>query len=84
MSETPLSSTAANRDGPTLLEISGGGGGTQSLTCGWSDGFGTGQVACAGDHCSMTTMSAGGNTYNGITCYSGTTPLHTDNYRLGE
>lgn len=52
-SESSASTAALDRD-YTLLVIGGsGGGGTQTLTCGWSDGYGTGQVACAGDHLSL-------------------------------
>ncbi|MDX1912890.1 MAG: hypothetical protein SFV22_15465 [Saprospiraceae bacterium] len=77
-SEISVPSPSSDRN-PTLQVI--GDGGTQSLTCGWSDGYGSGQVACAGDHCALTTMTISGTTYVGITCYADDVPLHTDNYR---
>jgi hypothetical protein len=80
MSETSVSSPEIDRNGATLL-VYGGGGSQQSLTCGWSDGYGSGQVACAGTHCALSSYSSGGSTYTGITCFNNDVPLHTDNYR---
>lgn len=82
VSEITVPSIAVDRDDPTLL-VQGipGGSGTNALTCGWSDGYGTGQVPCAGTVCELATITVGGITYVGITCYNGTVPLHTDNYR---
>lgn len=82
LSEITVPSSAVDRDDPTLL-VQGipGGSGTNALTCGWSDGFGSGQVLCEGNNCSTATMTIGGITYIGITCLNGTVPLHTDNYR---
>ncbi len=79
--EISVPSPAIDRSDPTLLVI-GSPGTTESLTCGWSDGSGTGQVPCAGDHCALSTMSLPtGGTATGITCWAGAIPLHTDNYR---
>ena len=82
VSEISVPSSAVDRDDPTLLiQGSPGGSGTETLTCGWSDGYGTGQVLCEGNNCSLATMTIGGITYVGIICLNGTVPLHTDNYR---
>lgn len=78
VSETSVHSPAVDRD-YTLLETDGG---TVSFGCGWSDGYGSGQVPCAGTRCALATMTLpGGNVVVGIACFNGAMPLHTDNYR---
>ena len=76
-------SSVLDRDGgggdPTVVQIFDGPD-SQNLTCKWDDGYGT-AVSCEGDHCALSSYSSGGNTYTGITCFDGSTPLHTDNYR---
>lgn len=82
LQEISAPSPALDRGGDYNLQVIGGPGTTESLTCGWSDGFGSGQVGCAGDHCTLSTMTLPtGGTATGITCWNGTVPLHTDNYR---
>ncbi|MBN8680647.1 MAG: hypothetical protein J0M29_20655 [Chitinophagales bacterium] len=79
--EVNASNKTEDRGDATLL-VTGGSGGTE-LSCGWSDGYGSGQVPCEGDHCALTVMTINGSTHVGITCFNDDVPLHTDNYRLG-
>jgi hypothetical protein len=69
----------------TLVQtaVGGGGGGTVSLTCNWSDGFG-GNMNCGGDNCSVMTYTPpeGGPAQHGIGCFQGTTLLSSDLWRL--
>lgn len=75
-------SPTSERNGPTLQQIYTSGPGPQGiLTCGWSDGFGTGQEVCEGDHCAVTYFETTSGTLHGITCFDGAIPLHTENYR---